>query len=56
MEDLKKKLEDFQAFFRGVQEDLDRLSKEQQELLRSILHRIDEEQIAKIRQELGKTS
>ena len=40
--------------FRGVQADLDRLSKEQQDALRSILHRIEQEQIAAIRASLAK--
>jgi|GEM_PF-3603292 len=53
-DDLRAKLEDFQTFFRGVQADLDRLSKEQQDALRSILHRIEQEQIAAIRAELAK--
>lgn len=54
--DLKAKLGDFQTFFRDVEADLDRLSKEQQDLLRSILQRIEQEQIAAIRVELAKPS
>ncbi|MDO8598779.1 MAG: hypothetical protein Q7S02_01585 [bacterium] len=55
-EDLRKQLGDFQTFFRDVEADLDRLSKEQQDLLRSILQRIEQEQIAAIRAELAKPS
>ena len=51
-EDLKAKLEEFQHFFDQVKSDLDRLSKEQQDVLRAVLHRIEQEQIAEIRASL----
>lgn len=52
MDDLRAKLEEFQTFFETVKGDLDQLSKEQQEVLRGALHRIDEQQIAQIRASL----
>lgn len=55
-EDLKAKLEEFQVFFERVKADLDGLSKEQQELLRVALQRIEAEQIAAIRASIGLTS
>ncbi|MBI4449692.1 hypothetical protein HY634_01415 [Candidatus Uhrbacteria bacterium] len=54
-EDLRAKLEEFQIFFESVKGDLDRLSQEQQEVLRGALQRIDEQQIAQIRTSLGLT-
>jgi prefoldin subunit 5 len=56
MEDLRAKLEELQKFFADVKGDLDRLSKEQQELLRAALQRIEAEQIAAIRASIGLTS
>lgn len=55
-EDLRVKLEELQKFFADVKGDLDRLSKEQQELLRAALQRIEAEQIAAIRASIGLTS
>ena len=53
MDDLRSKLEEFQQFFEAVKGDLDRLSQEQQDVLRGALRRIDEQQIATIRASLG---
>jgi len=55
-DDLRARLEEFQHFFESVKGDLDRLSKEQQELLRAVLQRIDAQQIAQIRASLGLAS
>lgn len=55
-DDLRVKLEELQKFFADVKGDLDRLSKEQQELLRAALQRIEAEQIAAIRASIGPTS
>ena len=55
-EDLKAKLEEFQNFFERVKADLGSLSKEQQDLLRIALERIEAEQIAAIRASIGLTS
>lgn len=55
-DDLRVKLEELQKFFADVKGDLDRLSKEQQELLRSALQRIEAEQIAAIRTSMGLTA
>lgn len=52
-DDLRAQLEEFQHFFETVKGDLDQLSKEQQEVLRGALRRIDEQQIAQIRASLG---
>lgn len=48
-EDLRVKLEELQKFFEQVKSDLNGLSKEQQELLRAALQRIEAEQIVAIR-------
>lgn len=48
-DDLRAKLEELQKFFEQVKSDLNGLSKEQQELLRAALQRIEAEQIAAIR-------
>lgn len=55
-EDLRSKLEELQKFFEQVKSDLNGLSKEQQELLRAALQRIEAEQIAAIRASIGLTS
>lgn len=52
-DDLRAQLEKFQQFFEDVKGDLDRLSGEQQDVLRGALRRIDEQQIATIRASLG---
>lgn len=55
-EDLRVKLEELQKFFEQVKSDLNGLSKEQQELLRAALQRIEAEQIVAIRASMGLTS
>ncbi|MBI4434199.1 hypothetical protein HY635_00025 [Candidatus Uhrbacteria bacterium] len=56
MDDLRSKLEELQTFFERVKADLAGLSKEQQELLRVALQRIEAEQIAAIRTSIGLSS
>ena len=55
-EDLRLRLEELQKFFEQVKGDLAGLSKEQQELLRAALQRIEAEQITAIRTSIGLTS
>lgn len=48
-DDLRAKLEELRAFFDETSRNLDQLSKEQRELLASVLKRIEEERTQEIR-------